>query len=63
MTLIMATELKLDPSAGTMILRRITQSNIRTVTQLMQNSKTLTIVYEKYGRPKSKVQPDCILLL
>lgn len=47
-----------DPSAGTMIFTENYSGNIRTVTQTDANSKTLTIVYDKYGRPKSKVQPE-----
>ena len=48
----------MDPSAGTMIFTENYSGNIRTVTQTDANSKTLTIVYDKYGRPKSKVQPE-----
>lgn len=47
-----------DPSAGTMTFTEGYSGNIRTVTQTDANNKTVAIVYDKYGRPKSKVQPE-----
>ena len=48
----------IDPSAGTQTYSESYSGNIRTITQTNANNKTITSVFDKYGRIKSKSCPE-----
>ena len=48
----------IDPSAGTQTYSESYSGNIRTITQTNANNKTITSVFDKYGRITSKSCPE-----